>query len=320
MTVKPDISVVMSVYNGEEYLYRSVDSILMQKGVNLELIIVNDGSTDNSRQIIEKYGLTDKRVRLINQENRGLTQALITGCFHAQGEYIARHDVGDVSSPIRLKKQLACIKKNPDASMVSGDSRFVGPGNEHLYDVRLNPQNADSYLKTLRADKIRGPSHHGCTLFPKKLYSKVGGYRSEFYFAQDLDLWVRLAEKGRHIIIPEIFYSASVSPGSISGKYRKEQIKLTRLILECARRRRNNEDESAILEKASMVRPSQTRQRNNLDQAKVLYFIGRCLQRNCNLEANKYFKKALAVFPLHLKSAIRLLLSRGCNPKYESKG
>jgi len=310
MTAKPDISVVMSVYNGEEYLRKSIDSILMQEGVNLELIIVNDGSTDNSRQIIEEYRSTDKRVKLINQKNQGLTQALIAGCSQAQGEYIARHDAGDVSSPMRLKKQLDCIKKKPDAIMVSGGSRFVGPDNEHLYDVRLNPQEADSCLKTLKPDKIRGPSHHGCTLFPKKLYREVGGYRSEFYFSQDLDLWVRLAEKGRHIVIPEILYSASVTTHSISGQYRKEQIKLTRLILECARKRRNNKDESAILEQAGAIRPSHARQRNNLDHARTLYFIGRCLQNNRNPEAKKYFKRALAIFPLHLKSAIRLIFSR----------
>ncbi len=307
MTAKLDISVVMSVYDGEEYLRRSIDSILMQEDVNFELIIVNDGSTDNSRQIIEEYRSTDKRVKLITQKNKGLTQALITGCSRTQGEYIARHDVGDVSSPMRFKKQLDCIKKNPDASMVSGGSRFVGPDNEHLYNVRLNPQEADSCLKTLKADKIRGPSHHGCTLFPNELYRKVGGYRSEFYFAQDLDLWVRLAENGRHIIIPEILYNAFVTPYSISGQYRKEQIKLTRLILECARRRRNSEDESAILEQAGEIRPSHTRQRNNLDHARTLYFIGRCLQRNHNPEAKKYFKRALAIFPLHLKSAMRLI-------------
>ena len=300
----------MSVYNGAEYLRRSIDSILMQKDVKLELIIVNDGSTDNSRQILEEYCSTDKRIKLIIQKNKGLTQALIAGCSQAQGEYIARHDAGDVSSPRRLKKQLDCIKENPDASMVSGGSRFVGPDNEYLYDVRINPQEADSCLKTLKADKIRGPSHHGCTLFPKKLYLKVGGYRAEFYFAQDLDLWVRLAENGRHIIIPEILYNAFVTPYSISGQYRKEQIKLTRLILECARRRRNNEDESSLLEQASTIRPSHTRQRNNLDHARTLYFIGRCLQHNHSPEAKKYFKRALAIFPLHLKSAMRLIFSR----------
>ena len=310
MTAKPDISVVMGVYNGGEYLRGSIESILMQEESNFELIIVNDGSTDNSRHILEEYCSIDKRIKLITQKNQGLTHALITGCSVAQGEYIARHDAGDTSEKKRLKKQLLCIKRNPDASLISGWSRFLGPDNEHLYDVRFNPQETDSFLKTLQMDKIRGPSHHGCTLFPKKLYRKVGGYRSEFYFAQDLDLWVRLAENGRHIIIPEIFYNASVGVQSISGQYRKEQIQLARYVLKCAQLRRKGLDESGALEKAGHIQKPFIRRKTHLDQARSLYFIGKCLKKNRNSKAKKYFQQAFFLFPFHFKSGIQWLISK----------
>jgi len=231
MSTLPDISVVMSVYNDSDSLRKSLDSILEQEEVDLELIVVNDGSTDNSVRILEEYKNSDKRIKILNQKHSGLTQALIIGCAQAQGEYIARHDAGDMSMKMRLQNQLRCIKNHSEASLVSGGSRFLGPKDEYLYDVMLNPQEATANLLTLKLNQIRGPSHHGCTLFQKKAYQKVGGYRSAFFFAQDLDLWVRLAEYGEHIIIPDILYKAYVTAGSISGRHRREQIKLTRLIL-----------------------------------------------------------------------------------------
>ncbi|MGH9760030.1 MAG: glycosyltransferase family 2 protein [Blastocatellia bacterium] len=92
-----DISVVMSVYNGEDHLAESVDSILDQKGVSLEFIVVDDGSTDKSGEILADYSRRDSSVRVLSRENQGLTRALIAGCAAARGKYIARQDVGDIS-------------------------------------------------------------------------------------------------------------------------------------------------------------------------------------------------------------------------------
>ncbi len=106
----PDVSVVMSAYNGSRDLAKSVDSILCQEGVNFEFIIVNDGSTDESPRLLEQYAAKDARVRVIHQENRGLTKALIRGCAEARGEFIARQDVGDLSLPGRLANELKLIQ------------------------------------------------------------------------------------------------------------------------------------------------------------------------------------------------------------------
>ena len=134
MNERPDVSVVMSVYNGAAHLHETIDSILSQEGVSLEFVMVNDGSTDHSSQILKEYAERDSRVRIIHQENQGLTRALITGCAAAKGHYIARQDVGDVSLPDRLRKQITRIKQTPDIVSVSCGTRFVGPDSEYLYD------------------------------------------------------------------------------------------------------------------------------------------------------------------------------------------
>jgi glycosyltransferase involved in cell wall biosynthesis len=307
MSDTPDVTVVMSVYNGAKDLRDSMDSILSQGGVNLELIVVNDGSSDNSASILEEYAGSDERVEVIRQQNQGLTRALIVGCAAARGKYIARQDAGDISLPGRLMKQLDCIRQNPDSAFVSCGTRYVGPKGEHLYDVNQDTGEATTHLLALNPDEVIGPSHHGSTLFSRSLYERVEGYRSAFYFAQDLDLWIRLAEHGRHVVFPEILYEASVTVESISGLHRKEQVALTTIMLEGARLRRKGLSEQQILNQAESIKPFVSQPKSRLVRARAFYFIGSCLRRRNNPQAAYYFRQALKSYPLHLKSAVRLL-------------
>ncbi len=309
MSDSPDISVVMSVFNGGATLNRSVDSVLSQEDVNIELIVVDDGSTDDSQNILKEYATNDRRVKLVSQENQGLTKALQAGCAIARGSYIARQDAGDVSLPGRLNKQLNCIRQQTNSAFVSCGTRYVGPKGEQLFDVEQDPTEATNRLLTLDPKKVRGPSSHPSTLFSKEVYERVGGYRSSFYFAQDLDLWIRFAEQGKHIVIPEVLYEASVTVESISGRYRREQVLLTELILTGARLRRDGLSEQPILSQAESIRPSVKKSASRLSRARALYFIGSCLKRRNNPRAAYYFREALRSFPFHLKSAARLLVA-----------
>src|SRR5882672_1702517 len=101
----PLVSVVTSTYNGASYLENSLQSVLDQTGVQFELIVVDDGSTDGSAEILARLAGKDSRLRLLRQKNQGLTRALIRGCAEARGTYIARHDSDDLSLPGRLEKQ-----------------------------------------------------------------------------------------------------------------------------------------------------------------------------------------------------------------------
>ena len=135
MSTSSEVSVVMSVYNGASNLAATMDSILSQEGVEFEFIVVNDGSTDKTGEILDDYARRDDRVRVIHQENTGLTRALIRGCAAATGEFIARQDAGDVSLAGRLALQLDVFRNNSNVVMTSCGTRFVGPGNEVLYEV-----------------------------------------------------------------------------------------------------------------------------------------------------------------------------------------
>lgn len=307
MTGHPHVSVVMSVYHGAESLGDTVKSVLSQEGLEFEFIIVDDGSVDSSPSMLEQFAASDSRVRVVRQENSGLTRALIRGCAMARGTYIARQDCGDLSLPGRLRDELRAIELHGGGALVSCGTRFIGPREEPLYDVVPTDEDATAGLLTLDPKRQSGPSHHGSTMFRRDLYERVGGYREQFYFAQDLDLWTRLAEHGPHIALPSILYQARFTLDSISGLQRKRQIECARIIIECVRLRRAGLSDAPQLERAASIRPEH-RKAGASDLASAMYFVGACLQARGDPRAKSYFRDALRSYPLHVKSAIRLLL------------
>lgn len=307
MTELPTVSVVMGVYNGGATLRETVRSVLAQKRVDIEFIIVDDGSTDSTPALLEELARGDARIRPVRQENAGLTRALILGCTKAQGKYIARQDCGDLALPGRLLAQVGAMEANPGAALVSCGTRFVGPEGEPLYEVAIGEDNATAGLMTLELNQLRGPAHHGSTLFPRDLYERVGGYRADFYFAQDLDLWTRLVEYGPHVAVPGFLYQAVFNPGSISSLQRSGQVGCAKILLECARLRRSSRSENAALARARLIRPD-ARNAPAKDLASALYFVGMCLRKRGDARAIRYFREALRANPVHIKSALRLLL------------
>lgn len=113
----PRVSVVMGVRNGDDSIASTIGSLTSQQGVDLEVIVVNDGSTDRTAEILATLAAADPRLRVINREGRGLTASLIEGCQMAEGDFIARQDAGDWSLPGRLQRQAAFLIAHPEASL-----------------------------------------------------------------------------------------------------------------------------------------------------------------------------------------------------------
>ena len=308
----PQISVVMGVYNEESTLDATIDSILGQQGVELEFIIVNDGSNDQSEAVIRKKMNADSRIILISQDNKGLTQALITGCDHAKGQFIARQDAGDSSLPDRLSSQLKALAANPKLAMVSTGTAFAAPDGEIFKEIIQSEQQAKDGLKQTTKEKIQGPPHHGSVMFRKDLYQQAGGYRAPFVVAQDLDLWTRLIELGEHSSLQTIYYRASANKNSISHLKRDSQVEATEFILECCRARRLSGSDNAVVETMDLLAnassanssPRATRK----SDADFYYFIASNLKDKNDSASAKYFKKALALNSFHWKARLKLLL------------
>lgn len=300
------VSVVMGVHNGAQQLPRTLDSVLSQTGVDLEFIVVDDGSVDATAEILRVYADRDSRLRILSfAQNRGLTEALIAGCRAARGRYLARQDAGDVSLPCRFAEQSAWLELHPRAVLVSCHTRLIGLYGEPLFDVRI-PESELSLTLARGADGYRGPSHHGSVMMRASAYHRVGGYRQPFVVAQDLDLWLRLSEVGDVGVVDRIGYESVVSPTGISAQRNALQARLAALAGELASLRRGGGDESGVL--AAFNPPvagglaSDGALMRRYRYAAYTYFLGRCITENNPSWARRYFLAGLAHCPWHLRS------------------
>jgi len=220
----PQLSVIMSVYNGERYLKEAIDSILLQTYKAFELIIINDGSTDTTEKIIQSY--KDKRIRLINQENRGLVASLNTGIKHSAGKYIARHDADDVSLPTRIEKQIKFLEFNTKVVAVGSSMKVMDESSKvlHAHFVLLSDPELRQELF------IRSPFAHGSVMFRKEAAIKAGLYKQSFWPAEDYEFWLRLSCYGLLANLNEPLYIYRESTESISGlNHSKQQEQVSRI-------------------------------------------------------------------------------------------
>jgi hypothetical protein len=297
------ISVVMGVYNAGALLDRALDSILMQTRPDFEVVLVDDGSSI-------PVTATDPRVRVIRHEtNRGLTRALITGCAAARGEYIARHDAGDFSHPARLEKQAAVLESDRNVAFVSCHTQLAGPLGEPLV-VHRGSGRATVPTAILDAGEqhgvVDGPTSHGSVMFRRDAYERAGGYRAAFYYGQDWDLWYRLAAVGTFQIVPEILYTACVTPDGISLAARGPQREYARLSHAAMRARSAGAPDDAVLAQAATIGKGT---RTLCSRARGLYFIGEALRRNGDPRGRRYLARAAFGCPLLLKAWLRLAQS-----------
>lgn len=308
---KPDISVVMSVFNSASTLPGTLESILNQEDVALELIVIDDGSTDGSGEILSKYAALDRRLSVVHQKNKGLTASLIRGCALARGKFIARQDAGgDISLPGRLAHQIAFLSAHPDAVMTACGTVIVGPKGEHLYESRQHGEELQTRLRARSPRCFAGPSHHGAVMFRTSAYEQAGGYRDAFRVAQDIDLWRRMAEIGNCLATPDVFYVGCLSKGSISHVNRDLQMRAKQIVLLCAKARKEGRDETEILK--SIKFSPESPKRLFFDQrrdAGFYYFIGSVLRKQNRHRARSYFMKAITSWPLHERAWIGLLRS-----------
>ena len=309
MTNPPIISVVMAVFNGARTLDRSVRSILDQTFEDFEFLIVDDGSTDETAALLEAHGRRDSRIRIISQPNAGLTRALINGCSASRGGWIARQDDDDWSEPDRFEKCLAFAERHPECSMIASWADYRGPGGEIL-EVVQRPADVLSATEGLMRSGM-GPPAHGSVMFRKSDYEEAGGYRPEFYFGQDSDLWLRMGGRGKIGCVQEILYHYTLSPAAISGRFAGTQRQFGDLGHLCHVARSRGEPELPFLAEAAAL-TSATRNKKSpppvRSQAGTNYRIGVQLARRRDPAAGRYFREALRLDPLHWRALVRLAL------------
>jgi hypothetical protein len=252
-------------------------------------------------------------MRVVHQENTGLTLALIHGCGIARGRFIARQDSDDWSHPDRLSDQVALVESDPRIGFVSCATQFVGPADEPLIVVSrdLDPEAATAGLLRSRL----GPPAHGSVLMRRTAYEHAGGYREQFHFSQDSDLWMRIAADWLIGYVPRVRYVHRKEVASTSGARRAAQVRFAEIGHRCRAAREQGQSEADLLEEAMQLTRelrSGAGDRALADHSAMLamsYLLGSQLAKNRDARARTYLYPVIASRPWHWKAWVRLVQS-----------
>lgn len=232
----PAVSVVMPVHNGGAYLEEAVQSVLAQDLADFELVVVDDGSTDDSARRLNGYADADGRVRVISQRQSGIVAALNRGLEAARAPLIARMDADDVALPQRLGKQFDYLMAHPRCVAVG--SRILLIDTDGLPICQMCTEQTHEEIDAANLRGGGAAMNHPSVMFRAAVVRAVGGYRKEMIYAEDLDLWLRLAEVGQLRNLPEVLVHYRMHAKSISHARAREQHQQWRSAVRDAGRRR----------------------------------------------------------------------------------
>jgi glycosyltransferase involved in cell wall biosynthesis len=210
ITHLPRLSVLLPVYNAAESVTRAVESILGQSFVDFEVIIIDDGSTDGSDEILRQF--QDSRVRLSSRENRGLAESLNEGLRSARGELVARQDADDISERNRFQRQIDYLDRHPSVGLVGTNYVLVDE-----YGTEVLTTNLFTHPDDLKVAQVLSNQFcHGSVMFRRSVIAEVGAYDPDVGHVEDYDLFARMSHATEVANLPEPLYRWRRNPSGIS--------------------------------------------------------------------------------------------------------
>lgn len=209
----PTISVIMSVYNGEKYLREAIISVLSQDFSDFEFIIIDDGSTDKSLEIIKSFN--DSRMKIISRENKGLIFSLNEAISLATGKYIARMDADDICFSNRFSGQLKAFE-NSKVALVGSWATKINDNGEEIGLMSYPPL---EYRKIKSFFIKHNPFIHSSVMIKKEVFDKVGVYDNKFKHAEDYELWSRVLSKFEAVNIGQPLIKYRITSDGITKEH-----------------------------------------------------------------------------------------------------
>jgi glycosyltransferase involved in cell wall biosynthesis len=259
----------MPVWNGEKFLAAAVDSLLAQTFTDFELLLIDDGSTDRTPEILRNY--TDPRLRVLRLDHAGIVVALNHGLAEAKGDWIARLDADDISEPRRLELQWQAVNRNPRAVLCHTGTALFGDAGIMSGMARLPRSRSFMALRLC----YQCPIVHSTVMFKRVVALAAGGYLPEERHAEDFSLWSRMLEQGEFVALPEKLVRFRLHPQSVSRQNLEVQKALARKIgvRHCREFMRLNEPDAV---RANILLLAPTRERKWRDW---WWFLTRCVPR-----------------------------------------
>ncbi len=306
----PKVTVVMAVYNGEKCLREAIDSILNQTFKDFEFLIINDGSTDKTPEIIAGYN--DQRIVIANQKNIDLTKSLNKAIKLSRGEYIARMDADDISLPRRLELEVAFLDNHEDVGLVGTMYYHIDKNDKILSVIPVPIEDEMIQEKLLKGNCFA----HSSIMVRTEVLKKVGYYREEFKLAQDYDLFLRIAECCKVRNLEEALHQWRVVEQGITINRYREQNRYADLARRLAKKRRAGLDENIEEEIKKLrfmdVKFNEVSSKRDVKKIFASHFCSYgivSMSQGKRNEGRKHFLTSIRYYPLRVKPYIFLCLT-----------
>ncbi len=288
MGPNPLISVIMSVNRDDGNLTETIDSILNQTYRNYELIIINDGESNDVRYTIKKYN--NSRIKYYEKSKIGLTACLNYGVDQAKGEYIARQDASDISLNNRFETQINYFNNHPEISLVGSWIAELSEEGDHLGDIEF-PKTYDIIKESIPFQNV---FCHGTIMALTTVIRDFNGYRDAFLKAQDYDLWLRIIEKYKVANIDKVLYKRIVSRESITIRTKNIQMEYADVARKCFNARLFGKEEPLYLLKKIKLKENQINFPNRIIDSNYYFYCGRILFSNRKMKHSRiYFIRSI---------------------------
>jgi glycosyltransferase involved in cell wall biosynthesis len=205
------VTVLMPAYNAGKYIAEAIESVLQQTFTDFKLLIIDDGSTDNTEEIIRSF--SDKRIHLIHQSHHGIAAALNKGLSKAASEYIARFDADDICFPERLMQQVAFLDEHPEVIIIGSDAEYISEDGEHLFHFKSIGHSHQQIIQKIHS---YCPFIHSSVMYRKEAIIKAGGYSIHAHSFEDYLLWIQLLKFGKFANLPQQLIKVRFNPASVT--------------------------------------------------------------------------------------------------------
>ncbi len=206
-THSPLISIILPTYNQANYLPQALDSIFIQTLQDFELIVVNDGSTDDTESVLKNYAKTHN-FKIIEQVNQGLPRALNTGFLLAKGQYFTWTSSDNILLPTMLEKLCYALEQEPDLGVIYADWIFINDRGQELRQYQT--------LDFDRSLLLQFNFVHCCFLFRREVYEKIGGYDPDYIYSEDWEFWIRASRHFKMKHLSETLYKYRIHSKSMT--------------------------------------------------------------------------------------------------------
>jgi glycosyltransferase involved in cell wall biosynthesis len=295
------VTVLMPAYNVEKYIVEAIESVLQQSFSDFKLLIVNDGSTDNTEQIICSF--TDERIILINQTHRGIASALNKGLSKTNSVYIARFDADDICSPTRLQEQVSFLDTHPDYVLVGSDAEYISEEGEHLFYFKCI---GHTYEEIIQKIYSYCPFIHSSVMYRKYPVVNEGGYSLHAHNFEDYFLWMQIKKYGKFYNLPRQLIKVRFNSSSITIDERWRGRFFRQMKRDIISKNSISEEEGAGL--LAIIKSQDI---HNIKEGSYYALCGKkfLLNNHQPKKARPFFAKAIRSYPYRLDNYALYLLS-----------